>query len=125
MSQISISEAARRWKISRTTIQRKVKSGDVSVSQIKSGVKNNSKLIDISELIRVFGEPLIQLDARTEHEPQVILTQGDDAAFIEHLKAENKRLTKELEKAHNHIMDGDKKLLEHQTKPLWKKLLLR
>lgn len=52
MAQVSISEAARLTGKSRRTIQRYVATGKLSLSHSDITEKN----IDISELIRVFGE---------------------------------------------------------------------
>jgi len=56
-SQISISEAARRWGKSRTTIQAKIKSGELSLVQSGHVSAGQAKRIEITELLRVFGEP--------------------------------------------------------------------
>jgi len=52
MAKVSISEAARLTGKSRTTLHRLIKTGELSTC---SGVRN-AKMIDISELIRVFGD---------------------------------------------------------------------
>lgn len=52
MAKVSISEASRLTGKSRTTLHRLIKTGELSTC---SGVRN-TKMIDISELIRVFGE---------------------------------------------------------------------
>ena len=52
MAKVSISEAARLAGKSRTTLHRLIKTGELSTC---AGVRN-SKMIDISELIRVFGD---------------------------------------------------------------------
>jgi len=52
MAKVSISEAARLTGKSRTTLHRLIKTGELSTC---SGLRN-SKMIDISEIIRVFGE---------------------------------------------------------------------
>ena len=51
MAKISISEASRLTGKSRTTLHRLIKAGELSSS---SGMKN-TKLLDTSELLRVFG----------------------------------------------------------------------
>jgi hypothetical protein len=55
MAILSISEAARTWHMGRTTIQRAIREGKLSV-MIQS---NGNKGIDTSEMVRVFGEPCI------------------------------------------------------------------
>lgn len=52
MAKVSISEAARLTGKSRTTLHRLIKTGELSTC---SGARN-AKMIDISELIRVFGD---------------------------------------------------------------------
>lgn len=55
MAILSISEAARKWRMGRTTIQRAIREGRLSAAiQL-----NGSKGIDTSEMVRVFGEPCI------------------------------------------------------------------
>lgn len=49
MSNLTISQIAREWKISRTTIYKKLDNGELS--------QNEDKTIFIGEVIRVFGEP--------------------------------------------------------------------
>ncbi|TWV21426.1 helix-turn-helix domain-containing protein [Klebsiella quasipneumoniae] len=54
MARVSISEAARLVKVSRPTIYKMINSGKLSyTSVVKHG--KNTKVIDTSELIRVFG----------------------------------------------------------------------
>ena len=51
MTRVSISEAARLTGKSRTTLHRLIKTGELSTC---SG-ERNKKMVDISELLRVFG----------------------------------------------------------------------
>jgi predicted site-specific integrase-resolvase len=51
MARVSISEAARLTGKSRTTLHRLIKAGDLSTSVVNTMLK----VIDTSELIRVFG----------------------------------------------------------------------
>jgi hypothetical protein len=53
MAILSISEAARTWRMGRTTIQRAIREGRLSAAIQPNGGKG----VDTSELIRVFGEP--------------------------------------------------------------------
>lgn len=53
---ISVTKAAKTWGVSRTTIYQKVNDGELS--------RNSDKKIDPSEMLRVFGEPV--LEKRTE-----------------------------------------------------------
>lgn len=52
MAKLSISAAAKEWGVARSTIQRKIKQGDLSATSNTTGTKT----IDTSELLRVFGE---------------------------------------------------------------------
>lgn len=47
--QFSISQAAKNWRISRTTIYKKISTGELS--------QNSDKTIALVEMVRVFGEP--------------------------------------------------------------------
>ena len=53
---ISVTKAAKDWGVSRTTIYQKVNDGELS--------RNSDKKIDPSEMLRVFGEPVLK--KRTE-----------------------------------------------------------
>lgn len=58
MAILSISEAARTWRMGRTTIQRAIREGRLSAAIQPNGGKG----IDTSELVRAFGEPCIDAD---------------------------------------------------------------
>ena len=129
MTKISISEAARRWNISRSTIHRKIQAGDISTSQLDTVKAGHPKKIDISELVRVFGEPKKQPKTGVNTMSEVSLTQDTKDSLIQHMKEENERLREHNKKLMSYIdelnrfnMEKDRKLLEHQTKPLWKKI---
>ena len=47
---ISVTKAAKEWGVSRTTIYQKVNDGELS--------RTSDKKIDVSEMLRVFGEPI-------------------------------------------------------------------
>ena len=47
---ISVTKAAKEWGVSRTTIYQKVNDGELS--------RTADKKIDVSEMLRVFGEPI-------------------------------------------------------------------
>ena len=89
MAKVSISEAARLAGKSRTTLHRLIKTGELSVS---TGDRN-AKMIDVSELCRVF--PAIRFST-VEHqneqvsEQRVTGAEQDNARLkqeVEHLKA--------------------------------------
>jgi len=46
---MSVSEAAKKWGVSRTTIYKKIDDGELS--------RNSDKKIDTTEMLRVFGNP--------------------------------------------------------------------
>ena len=64
MAVISISEAARTWRIARSTLQRALQEGRLSATVRADG----SKGIDTAELIRVFGEAPGALQGRGSSE---------------------------------------------------------
>jgi hypothetical protein len=53
--ELSISKASATWGVSRTTIHKKIKTGQLS--KLANGT------IDTSEMIRVFGEPNVRVDS--------------------------------------------------------------
>ena len=118
MANLSISQAAKTFGISRSTIQRKIKSGELSLTaSIRSGT-TSAKTIDMSELIRVFGEPETDLRHVSMHASRDKLMHADDASkndLIQQLKNENSFLKQELERAHQreHLR------LTHQTQSWW------
>ena len=59
-TKFSVMDASKAFKKSRTTIYESIKSGELS--------RDNDGLIDLSELIRVYGNPVgVQSSTRTEH----------------------------------------------------------
>ena len=66
MAVISISEAARTWRIARSTLQRAIQEGRLLATVRSDG----SKGIDTAELIRVFGEAPGALQERGSSEVQ-------------------------------------------------------
>ena len=57
MSKLSISKASEVFGVARSTIQRRISSGELSYSTARQGAHPNAKTIDFTELVRVFGEP--------------------------------------------------------------------
>lgn len=92
MAKISISEAARLTGKSRTTLHRLIKTGELSTCH---GARN-ARLVDVSELIRVFGPlehpPSEQVTAQvSEHSDTGISPQSEQVIAqlrqeVEHLK---------------------------------------
>src|SRR5512143_2302085 len=66
MAVITISEAARTWRIARSTLQRALQEGRLSATVRADG----SKGIDTAELLRVLGEAPVALQARGSSEVQ-------------------------------------------------------
>ena len=122
MAIVSISEAARLTGKSRKTIQRYVADGRISMSQHVAG-RNG---IDISELIRVFGQ-LSQLDPAlshaTESQSDAPHVAPDVAATLAQLQAENALLKAQIEAKDANLADlrQSLRLLEHvpSTKRRW------
>lgn len=92
MAKISISEAARLTGKSRTTLHRLIKTGELSTCH---GARN-ARLVDVSELIRVFGpiehRPSEQFNAQVHgHSTTGVSTQSEQVIAqlrqeVEHLK---------------------------------------
>ena len=102
---ISVTKAAKEWGVSRTTIYQKVNDGELS--------RTADKKIDVSEMLRVFGEPISK--KRTERSVDTVqntLLNNQSVQYntdIEHLLA--------LEKLKNvHLsqqVNDQKKLIEN------------
>ena len=115
MAIVSISEASRRWKMGRSHLYRAVKSGRLNLSARPDG----SRGVDVSEMVRVFGEPSARtsdlsadLSADTDSPPEpndreqartpspVVLLQAQVnqlSAQLEQSQAEKARLLSLLE----------------------------
>ena len=115
---LSVTEAATLYKISRTTIYRNINSGKLSTG--------SGKKIDLSEMIRVFGEAKAQ---NTEsvlqgHTPTVPPLQSEIVLHerIKWLEVQVKTLQSQLENAHSLIewfksqIEQPQKLIEHKPK---------
>ena len=121
MARVSISEAARLVKVSRPTIYKMINSGKLSyTSVVKHG--KSIKVIDTSELIRVFGslDGVID-DVKSDAESTGINSVGlhDLQHRIALLEAENDGL-KEAVKARDEHIDSLRQamqLLEHKNEP--------
>ena len=89
MAKVSISEAARLAGKSRTTLHRLIRTGELSVS---TG-ERNAKMVDISELVRIF--PDLKLNA-AEHQIEQVSEQlvTGNVTCRDH---ENERLKQEIE----------------------------
>ncbi len=117
---LSVTEAANLYQISRTTIYRKIKNGKLSAD-------TDSK-IDLSEMIRVFGEAKSSGTKKVLQEETKIVTvlQSDKEMIllekIKGLEQEVRSLNSQLENAKNLIewfksqVEKPQKLIEHKAK---------
>lgn len=125
MARVSISEAARLVKVSRPTIYKMINSGKLSyTSVVKNG--KNTKVIDTSELIRVFGSLYGVFDT-VKHDVKGdagatevnILGLHDLQYKIALLEAENDGLKGAVKARDEHIdsLRQAMQLLEHKHEP--------
>ena len=121
MARVSISEAARLVKVSRPTIYKMINSGKLSYTSV---VKHGKaiKVIDTSELIRVFGslDGVID-DVKSDAESTGINSVGlhDLQHRIALLEAENDGLKGAVKARDEHIdsLRQAMQLLEHKREP--------
>lgn len=124
MALVSVSEAARLAGKSRTTLHRLIKTGELSTCK----GERNKRLIDTSELLRVFSQLSL---AETEQSEQQVVEQrvtgenGDSEQVVYQLKQEIEHLKMLVAEKDSHI--GSLKqamlLLEHKpvpASPWWK-----
>ena len=121
MARVSISEAARLVKVSRPTVYKMINSGKLSyTSVVKHG--KSIKVIDTSELIRVFGslDGVID-DVKSDAESTGINSVGlhDLQHRIALLEAENDGLKGAVKARDEHIdsLRQAMQLLEHKHEP--------
>ena len=115
MAKVSISEAARLTGKSRTTLHRLTKTGELSTC---AGVRN-SKMIDISELIRVFGDisaPATEQYSEQAYEQRVTVPVTANEQMINSLKQEVEHLRTLVSAQESHIesLKQSLQLLEHK-----------
>lgn len=115
MAKVSISEAARLTGKSRTTLHRLIKTGDLSTC---AGVRN-AKMIDISELIRVFGDiskPVQEQPFEQVPEQRVTVTPALSEQMVSSLKLEVEHLRTLVSAQESHIdsLKQSLQLLEHK-----------
>ena len=129
MARVSISEAARLVKVSRPTIYKMINSGKLSyTSVVKHG--KSIKVIDTSELIRVFGSLYgvidtvkydVKYDVKSDAESTGINSVGlhDLQHRIALLEAENDGLKGAVKARDEHIdsLRQAMQLLEHKHEP--------
>lgn len=115
MAKVSISEAARLTGKSRTTLHRLIKTGELSTC---SGVRN-AKMVDISELIRVFGEiskPVNEQPFEQVSEQCVTGNSALNEQVVNSLKQEIEHLRTLVSAQESHIdsLKQSLQLLEHK-----------
>ena len=106
---ISVTKAAKEWGVSRTTIYQKVNDGELS--------RTADKKIDVSEMLRVFGEPIskkrtersVDTSQSTPLNSQSVQYNTD----IEHLLALEKLKNEHLSQQ----VSDQKKLIENYVMP--------
>jgi len=115
MAKVSISEAARLTGKSRTTLHRLIKAGELSTC---SGVRN-AKMLDISELIRVFGDiskPVQEQPIEQAAEQRVTVPPAPYEQVVSSLKQEVEHLKTLVSAQESHIdsLKQSLQLLEHK-----------
>ena len=115
MAKVSISEAARLTGKSRTTLHRLIKVGELSTC---SGARN-AKMVDISELIRVFGDiskPVKEQRFEQVAEQHVTVPPAPSEQMVSSLKQEVEHLRTLVSAQESHIdsLKQSLQLLEHK-----------
>lgn len=107
---ISVSEASKRWGISRTTIYKKIDDGELS--------RNSDKKIDTTEMLRVFGNP--PNNERTEqHKKNVQRTPVNSDSVQENVQLKHQLEIEKLKNFHlQQQVDYHKKLVEDYQKQI-------
>lgn len=105
MAKVGVQRATELTGKSKSTIQRAMKNGKISYD-----VDNNRKLIDVSELERVFGVEMSKIDAissnatsRPSYETE--LQEARHALEVDRLEMKVKMLEDQLDAANTHIDD--------------------
>lgn len=112
MASVSVSEAARLTSKGRATIQRHIKSGKLSVSRDAA----ENPVIDVSELIRVYGS--IQAHDTAETEPASQL----ETVTIEFLR-EELRATREAAKEREEWLKSQLEAEQERSRNLERRML--
>ena len=107
---ISVSEASKRWAVSRTTIYKKIDDGKLS--------RNSDKKIDTTEMLRVFGNP--PSTERTEqNENNVHWTPVNSEAEQENVQLKHQLEMEKLKNVHlQQQVDHHKQLVENYQKQI-------
>ena len=113
MSKLSISKAAEVFGVARSTIQRRVSSGELSYTTAGQGSHPNAKTLDMSDLIRVFGEPSLQIDTVSHATKSDSMIQYEN----EMLQRENILLRERVEDLKT-MLDQKEKVIENQRQQI-------
>ncbi len=102
---ISVTQAAKKWGVSRTTIYQKVNDGKLS--------RTVDKKIDVSEMLRVFGEPISK--KRTERSADTIQSTPLNNQSVQHnTDIEHLLVLERLKNEHlSQQVSDQKKLIEN------------
>jgi len=99
---VTITEAAKRGFASRPTLYRAIKEGRLSAKKVKAGGKTLVIKINVSELVRVFGEPESTTSSETVSQgvSAVEAERNDLKALVQRLEADLRREHDNLEREH-------------------------
>ena len=102
---ISVTKAAKEWGVSRTTIYQKVNDGELS--------RTADKKIDVSEMLRVFGEPISK--KRTERSVNTVQSTPLNSQSVQYnTDIEHQLALEKLKNEHlSQQVSDQKKLIEN------------
>ena len=102
---ISVTKAAKEWGVSRTTIYQKINDGELS--------RTADKKIDVSEMLRVFGEPISK--KRTERSVETVQSTPLNSQSVQHnTDIEHLLVLEKLKNEHlSQQVSDQKKLIEN------------
>ena len=102
---ISVTKAAKEWGVSRTTIYQKVNDGEIS--------RAADKKIDVSEMLRVFGEPISK--KRTERSVDTVQSTPLNSQSVQYnTDIEHQLALEKLKNEHlSQQVNDQKKLIEN------------
>ena len=102
---VSVTKAAKEWGISRTTIYQKVNDGELS--------RTADKKIDVSEMLRVFGEPISK--KRTERSVDTVQSTPLNSQSVQYnTDIEHQLALEKLKNEHlSQQVSDQKKLIEN------------
>ena len=113
MAHVTILQAAKAGYASRQTIYRKVKSGELSVHET-----GGKKLLDVADLVRVFGEPGAKKGDPSALSGPAVTERAMADQEVERLKAELAAKEAELREARDRISDQDEEARKERDRLL-------